>query len=130
MATIDSNIALGVKPIQIENPMNQYAALSQIQAGQNQNALAQYQLSSAKRADEATNIQNQLYAKHYNPETGQVNKAGLFADLAQTPAASLIPKLQSQFSELEHKENLNKKVIAETTGLQYTQQMKQYNNAI
>ena len=130
MATIDPNIALSVKPIQIENPMNQYAAMSQIQNAQNQNALAQYQLSSAKRADEATNIQNQLYAKHYNPETGQVNKAGFFADLAQTPAAGLIPKLQTQFSELEHKENLNKKVTAETSKLNYDQKMKQYNNAI
>ena len=124
MATIDPNIAMGYKPVQIENPMNQYAAMSQIQNAQNQNALAQYQLSAAKRADEATNIQNQLYAKHYNPETGQVNKAGLFADLAQTPAAGLIPKLQTQFSELEHKENLNKKVTTETEGLQFKQKIE------
>ena len=130
MATIDSNIAMGYKPVQIENPMNQYAAMSQIQNAQNQNALAQYQLASAKRADEATNIQNQLYAKHYNPETGQVNKAGLFADLAQTPAAGLIPKLQTQFSELEHKENLNKKVTTETEGLQFKQKIEKANKAI
>ena len=131
MATIDPNIALGVKPIQIENPMNQYAALSQLQANQNQNALAQYQLSAAKRADESTNIQNQLYAKHYNPETGQINKAGLFADLANTPnAASLIPKLQSQFTELEHKENINKKNVVETTGLEFKQRIEKANKAI
>jgi len=114
MATIDPNIALGVKPLQVENPMAQYAMLSQIQAGQNQNALAQYQLSAAKRADETTNIQNQLYAKHYNPETGQINKQGLMADLAQTPAASLIPKLQAQFTEEEHKQNVNKKNVVDT----------------
>jgi hypothetical protein len=115
MATIDPNIALGVKPLQIENPMNQYAMMSQIQAGQNQNALAQYQLSAAQRSDEATNIQNQLYAKHYNPQTGEINKAGLFADLAKNPnAAGLIPKLQAQFTELEQKANLNKKTVAET----------------
>ena len=130
MATIDPNIALGVKPLQVENPMAQYAMLSQLQTGQNQNALAQYQLSAAKRADEATNIQNQLYAKHYNPETGQINKQGLMADLAQTPAASLIPKLQAQFTEEEHKQNVNKEVLARTSGLDYTQRMKQYNNAI
>ena len=130
MATIDPNIALGYKPVQIENPMNQYAAMSQIQNAQNQNALAQYQIASAKRADEATNIQNQLYAKHYNPETGQVNKAGLFADLAQTPAAGLIPKLQTQFSELEHKENLNKKTALEASGLEFKQRLEKANKAI
>ena len=130
MATIDPSIAMGYKPVQIENPMNQYAAMSQIQNAQNQNALAQYQLSAAKRADEATNIQNQLYAKHYNPETGQVNKAGLFADLAQTPAAGLIPKLQTQFSELEHKENLDKKVTAETIALEFKNKNAELDKAI
>ena len=130
MATIDPNIAMGYKPVQIENPMNQYAAMSQIQNAQNQNALAQYQLSAAKRADEATNIQNQLYAKHYNPQTGEVNKAGLFADLAQTPAAGLIPKLQTQFSELKHKENLDKKVTAETIALEFKNKNAELDKAI
>ena len=131
MATIDPNIALGVKPIQIENPMNQYAAMSQIQNAQNQNALAQYQLSAAKRADEAQNVQNQLYAKHYNPQTGEVNKAGLFAELSQNPnAAGLIPKLQAQFTELEHKENLNKKTALEASGLEFKQRLEKANKAI
>ena len=131
MATIDPNIALGVKPIQIENPMNQYAAMSQIQNAQNQNALAQYQLSAAKRADEAQNVQNQLYAKHYNPQTGEVNKAGLFAELSQNPnAAGLIPKLQAQFIELEQKANLNKKTALEASGLDFKQRLEKANKAI
>jgi len=130
MATIDSNIALGVKPIQIENPMNQYAALSQLQANQNQNALAQYQLAASKRAEESQNIQNQLYAKHYNPETGQVNKQGLMADLAAQNQGVLIPKLQAQFTEEEHKQNVNKEVLARTSGLEYKQKMEKFNKAI
>ena len=131
MATIDPNIALGVKPIQIENPMNQYAAMSQIQNAQNQNALAQYQLSAAQRTDEAQNVQNQLYAKHYNPQTGEVNKAGLFADLSKNPnAAGLIPKLQSQFTELEQKANLNKKTALEASGLDFKQRIEKMNKAV
>jgi hypothetical protein len=42
MATIDPNIAMGYKPVQIENPLNQLAAYSQIQGaqqGQQLNAL-------------------------------------------------------------------------------------------
>jgi hypothetical protein len=131
MAAIDPNIALGVKPIQIENPMNQYAAMSQIQNAQNQNALAQYQLSAAQRADEAQNVQNQLYAKHYNPQTGEVNKAGLFAELSQNPnAAGLIPKLQAQFTELEQKANLNKKTALEASGLDFKQRIEKMNKAV
>jgi hypothetical protein len=34
MATIDPSIAMGYKPVQIENPLNQLAALTQIQTGQ------------------------------------------------------------------------------------------------
>ena len=52
MATIDPNIALGGKPLQLENPLAQYSQFAQIQNAQNQNALAQYQLSAAKRADD------------------------------------------------------------------------------
>jgi hypothetical protein len=42
MATIDPNIAMGYKPVQLENPLNQLAAYSQIQSaqqGQQLNAL-------------------------------------------------------------------------------------------
>jgi hypothetical protein len=119
MATIDPNIALGYKPIQIENPMNQYAAMSQIQNAQNQNALAQYQLSSAKRADEAQNVQNQLYAKHYDTKTGQVNESAFLADLAAQGQGALIPKAQTQFAEQKYKENQGKKIVSEIGKLDF-----------
>jgi hypothetical protein len=120
MATIDPSIAMGYKPVQIENPLNQMAALSQIQSGQNQNALAQYQLSAAQRADEATNIQNQLYAKHYDPTTGRVNTQGLYGDLAKSPVtAGLIPKLQAQEAELKYKQDQGKKIVSEISKLNF-----------
>jgi len=119
MAAIEPNIALGVKPIQIENPMNQYAMMSQLQAHQNQNALAQYQLSSAKRADEAQNVQNQLYAKHYDTKTGQVNEPAFLADLAAQGQGALIPKAQTQFAEQKYKENQGKKIISEIGKLDF-----------
>jgi len=37
---IDPSIALGVRPLEVPNQLNQYAQLSQIQNAQNQNALA------------------------------------------------------------------------------------------
>jgi hypothetical protein len=49
MATIDSNIALGVKPVQVENPMNQYAALSQIQSSQQANQLNALKMQEYER---------------------------------------------------------------------------------
>ena len=55
MATLDTNIALGVRPIQIENPMAQYSQIAQIQNARNQNALAKFQLSAAQREEESVN---------------------------------------------------------------------------
>jgi hypothetical protein len=49
MATIDSNIALGVKPLQVENPINQYAALSQIQSSQQANQLNALKMQEYER---------------------------------------------------------------------------------
>lgn len=49
---LDPRIALGVQPIQMHDPMDQYSKLASLQQAQNQNALAQYQLGAAQRADE------------------------------------------------------------------------------
>ena len=54
---LDTNIALGYKPTPIDfNAMNQgnvLANMAQLRSADNQNALAQYQLASAKRGDES-----------------------------------------------------------------------------
>jgi hypothetical protein len=49
MATIDPNIALGVKPLQIENPMNRYAAMSQIESSQQANQLNAIKMQEAQQ---------------------------------------------------------------------------------
>ncbi|CAB5187203.1 hypothetical protein UFOVP160_17 [uncultured Caudovirales phage] len=103
MATLDTNIALGVRPIQLENPVEQYSRMAQLQNAQNQNALAQYQIHKAKREDEATDAMNALYSKHYNPETGAVNQNALLADLASSNLGSKIPDIQSKLLEAQSK---------------------------
>jgi type II secretory pathway pseudopilin PulG len=61
MATIDPNIALGVKSIQLDNPLTQYSQFAQIKNAQSQNALADLQLQAAQRAnDEDINVRNYL----------------------------------------------------------------------
>lgn len=100
---LDPSIALGVKPIELQNPLAQYAQVSQIQGAQNQNALAQYQLAAAKRADELTNATNELYAKHYNPVTGTVNQNALYQDLAAKGFGGQIPVMQAKLTDVEHK---------------------------
>ena len=55
MATIDSNIAMGYKPVQIENPLNQLAAVSQIQSGQQAQQLNALKMQEYQRGLEEEN---------------------------------------------------------------------------
>ena len=48
---INPSIAMGVQPIQIADPLAQYGKFAAIEHAQNQNALAQYQLGAAQRAE-------------------------------------------------------------------------------
>ncbi len=100
---LDPSIALGYKGFEAPNPLAQYAQVAQIQGAQNQNALNQYQLNAAKRADEQTNAMNELYSKHYNPATGAVNQNALYQDLAGKGFGSQIPVMQAKLADTEHK---------------------------
>lgn len=89
---IDPRIALGVQPLQVADPMARYSQLAGIQNAQNQNALAQYQLSAAQRADEQ---QNKLYAAAQQPDFKldfqsaiQYGAPGIAAFKAQQEAAA------------------------------------------
>jgi hypothetical protein len=59
---IDPNIALGYRPIQIEqrNPMADYAQLAQLQNYQNQNQLAQLQMREAEATAQEKNMLRRL----------------------------------------------------------------------
>jgi len=49
---LDPNIALGVRGIEVPNPVAQYAQVAQIQSMQNQNQVSQMQLDQMRRDDE------------------------------------------------------------------------------
>jgi hypothetical protein len=60
----DYSLALNVKPLQLEDPLTSYGRFATIQSAQNQNALAQYQLAAAQRAE---GQQNALYEQAQMP---------------------------------------------------------------
>lgn len=57
---IDPNIALGVRSVELQNPLNALAQYSQIQNAQNQNAMAQFQMREAEAAAQEKNALRQL----------------------------------------------------------------------
>jgi hypothetical protein len=93
---IDPNIALGVRPIEIANPVAQYGQIAQIQNAQNQNALAQYQLGAAQRQEATQNALSEAYKSSFNPDTGKIDEAALLKGLAERGAGHLIPDVQTK----------------------------------
>lgn len=57
---IDPNIALGVRSVELQNPLNALAQFSQIQNAQNQNAMAQLQMREAETSAQEKNMLRRL----------------------------------------------------------------------
>jgi hypothetical protein len=110
---IDPSIALGFRGIEAPNPLTAYGQVAQIQNAQNQNALAQYQLGAAKRAEEQQNALNAQYAQHFDPTTGQVNIKGLLGGLAASGQGAQIPVQMAKHQELMGKEATLQKTQAD-----------------
>jgi hypothetical protein len=105
---IDSSIALGVRPLQLENPLSMYSTVAGIQNAQNQNALAQYTLAAARRGEETENALNKAYMEAYNPQTGQIDLPTLRGKIATAGVGSKLPAIEKQLAEVE-KEQLARK---------------------
>jgi hypothetical protein len=127
---LDPNIALGVRGIELQNPLAQYGQIANIQNAQNQNALAQFQLGAAQRQDVAQNALSDAYKAAYNPETGGIDNNLLMRGLAERGAGHLIPDVQAKMLATQEKQGSIKKTAVETTGLEFDQRVKKANKAI
>lgn len=112
---INPSIALGVRPMEVANPLAQYSQIAAIQNAQNQNALAQFQLGSARRQEESQNALSQAYQASINPETGQLDPKMLISNVAKSKAASMLPDIQAKLLESETKQATLAKTKQETS---------------
>jgi hypothetical protein len=110
---IDPRISLGVQPIQVADPIARYGQLSAIQNAQNQNALAQYQLGTAKREEQTLNALNEAYAKSYDPKTGKIDRNLLRESLARGGFGSKLPAIEKTLIELDKEDLLRQKTQGE-----------------
>jgi len=104
MADLNALIAQGAQfrvPPPVD-PMGNMPQLMQMRAAQNQNALAQYQLSSAQREDAATNALNMAYQNAYDPATGKIDPNRLRQSLASSGAGAKIPSVEKALADAEN----------------------------
>lgn len=98
MADLNALIAQGAQFQAPVDPFAQYAKMQQLNTGANQNALAQYQLAQAQRADVQANALNAAYANATDPTTGKIDYGKVTSALAGANAGGQIPSvLKSRF---------------------------------
>jgi hypothetical protein len=118
---IDSSIALGVRPLQLENPLAMYGTVANIQNAQNQNALAQYTLASARRGEETENALNKAYMEAYNPQTGQIDLPTLRAKVATAGVGSKLLAIEKQLAEVEKEQLARKEQLGKVVNQRFDQ---------
>jgi hypothetical protein len=126
---IDPNIALGVRGIEVANPLAQYSQVAQIQNAQNQNQLAQYQLTNAQREQESVNALNQAYADAYDSKTGQIDANALRKSLASGGFGSKLPAVEKGLLELGKLKTETQKAETELLGSKL-KQSREFLNTI
>jgi hypothetical protein len=97
---IDASIALGIKPVQIDSPMNSLAQMLQIQQAQQSNQLNRMKMDEYQRTADQTNRLNSLYSGAIGPD-GKIDRAKLLSDAASQNLGSKIPGMQKGFLETD-----------------------------
>jgi hypothetical protein len=98
---INPAIAMGVRGIELQDPLAQYGRVAAIQSAQQQNQLAQLQMQQAQRAQESTNAFNRAYAAAYNPATGDIDINKLRQSAISSGFASMLPDAEKKLGEVQ-----------------------------
>lgn len=114
---IDPSIALGVRPVQLENPLAQYSQVAQLQSEQNRNRLADLMFSEKRRQVDETNALNDLYKNALGPD-GKIDRTKLFSGVAERGLGSKLPALQKTFTDQDKSAAELDKFKAETASKQ------------
>ena len=135
MATIDPSIALGVRPVQIENPLNQMAAYSQIQGAQQGQQLNALKMRQAQQDFETQNALAEAYKGAFNPNTGSLDYNLLTKQLAERGAGSAIPgvikaqrDVELTAQQLKTQQATEQKTLTETQQKKIEIQKEQFAN--
>jgi hypothetical protein len=97
---IDPSIALQVRPVQIQDPVNQLAKLLQAQNMQQDNALGRLKMDEYQRSVTDSNALNDLYRGAVKAD-GTIDRNALYSGAAQRGLGAKIPALQKQFLDAD-----------------------------
>jgi hypothetical protein len=131
MALVNPNIAMSFRmpEFQPRNALAEYAQIQQIQGGQQAQELARFQLGAAQRAEAASTVQNELFAKHFDPTKGGVNVNAFVTEAAQRGQGGIIPGFLKTEAERQTAAATLEKTRGEIEKNQFALQEKKFNRA-
>jgi len=110
---LDTRIALGGQPLQLESPLAQYGKLMSVVNAGTQNQLAQMKMSAAQREQESVNALNNAYANAYDIKTGKIDRNLLRESLAKSGFGSKLPGIEKTLAEADKEAALLQKTQGE-----------------
>lgn len=123
---IDTNLALGVRPAQIPDPLEGYGRAVQLSSLLQQQDFQGMQMREAQRKLEGDRAAEEAYREALNPETGQIDQNRLLSSLAQRGQGSRIPGVQKTLLDAEAARLGVKKTAAEISAKEYETASKQF----
>ncbi|MBC8642136.1 hypothetical protein IAG25_35615 [Caballeronia sp. EK] len=115
--SLDPSIALQVQPVQIQNPLTQYAQVAAIQDAQQRNKLLDLSIADKQREVGQNAALNDAYARNLNAD-GTVNQQGLLGAVVQSGYGSAIPGIQKSLMEADTAKLTQQKTRLEAAGAQ------------
>lgn len=121
MANLDYTIASGLRPIQLESPINQLAQAYQLKGMQEASQMNALRMQEMQREREVNNALNAAYQKAYDPLTGEVNANILRQSLATGGFGAKIPAIEKSLAETRKEQLAQQKTDAELANIHFAQ---------
>lgn len=98
---VNPAIAMGVRGIELQDPLAQYGRVAAIQSAQQQQQMNALQMRQAQKEQEDLNALNRAYSQSLDPQTGEIDINRLRSALAGGGLGSKLPAVEKQFGELK-----------------------------
>lgn len=117
---IDASIPMMGRPVEIENPINSFAKIQQLNAYSRQNALADMQLQNMQQTMNDQRQLRQIAMDSFDPATGKLDNKKYRAGLAGIGAYQQLSELDKTELEQQEKQGKISKSALENTQLRLT----------
>jgi hypothetical protein len=118
---LDPVIAQGFRGIELQNPLDAYARVNQLQQAQQQNQLNALKMQEYQRENATNNAVNQAYQAAYDPSTGAYDMNKLRGAVIGAGAGVKLPGIEKQMGELRTQQLAQTKAEAEAVTQKLTQ---------